>query len=99
MSFEMMVGLNVTDDACYAKYREEMTPILESFGGGFRYDFVVYEVLKNEEKRPVNRVFAIYFESEESMNLCFNDANYKAIKERYFKPSVSDTTIISSYHR
>jgi len=38
MSFEMMVGLNVTDEACYAKYREEITPILESFGGGFRYE-------------------------------------------------------------
>ena len=34
-----------------------------------------------------------------AMNLCFNDPNYKAIKEKYFKPSVTDTTIISSYNR
>ena len=45
MSYELIVGLNIISDELYSKYREAMTPILKSFGGGFRYDFKVSEVL------------------------------------------------------
>lgn len=41
---EMLVGLNITNDDNYTKYREGMTPILESIGGGFNYDFKIAEV-------------------------------------------------------
>ena len=50
----MMVGLQVTNNSNYTKYREEMTPILKSYGGGFRYDFKVSETLINDEGRPIN---------------------------------------------
>jgi len=39
MSYEMMVGLEVKDDTKYSDYRKAMTPLLETFEGGFRYDF------------------------------------------------------------
>ena len=42
---EMLVGLNVTDEARYAEYRRRITPLLESGGGSFGYDFRVSEVL------------------------------------------------------
>ena len=61
MSYEMMVGLQVKCNDKYSRYREAMTPLLKSYGGGFRYDFKVSEVLKNAEGRPINRVFAIFF--------------------------------------
>ena len=31
----VLMGLEVTDDASYARYRAGMTPILESYGGSF----------------------------------------------------------------
>lgn len=99
MSYEMMVGLQVKNDSEYAKYREAMGPILELHGGGFRYDFKVSEVLKNEEGRPINRVFAIYFESKERMNDFFSDPDYLKAKSQYFEISVDATTIISGYQR
>jgi len=46
MPYEILVGLNVTDDELYQKYRDEMTPILKTYGGGFRYDFTIEKVLK-----------------------------------------------------
>ena len=99
MAFEMLVGLNVVDDEAYRSYRDEMTPILKSYGGGFGYDFKVSEVLKSETKAPINRVFTICFTHEDSMNAFFSDDEYLRIKKRHFVQSVTDTTIIATYER
>jgi uncharacterized protein (DUF1330 family) len=97
MRVERLVGLYVTDDDVYKKYREGMLPILEMFGGGFSYDFKISEVLKSEVKEKINRVFIIYFKNEESMNLFFSHKDYIDIKEKYFVPSVSEITEIAKY--
>ena len=94
-----MVGLQVKDDQKYSDYRAAMAPILTEFGGGFRFDFKVAEVLKNEEGRPINRVFAIYFFDRQKMELFFSDPRYLAVKLEYFESSVEATTIISEYIR
>jgi len=46
VAVELLVGLNVIVDEAYQLYRDEMTPILLSYGGGFGYDFKISEVLK-----------------------------------------------------
>lgn len=97
--YEMIVGLQIKNDDVYSKYREAMTPILGLYGGGFRYDFKVSEVLKNEEGRSINRVFAIYFKDEDSMNNFFRNEDYLNVKAEFFEKSVSETTIISQYLR
>ncbi len=99
MAIERLVGLFVTDDDLYQKYREKMFPILQTYGGGFGYDFKVSEVLKSEVKEPINRVFTIFFENEDSMNKFFTDEKYLYIRNKYYEPSVSATTIISKYDR
>lgn len=99
MALEMLVGLNVVDDAAYQSYRDEMTPILKSYGGGFGYDFKISEVLKSKTEAPINRLFTIYFSNEESMNSFFSNDEYLKIKERHFEKSVTDTTIIATYGR
>ena len=99
MAIEMLVGLQVVDDVAYQSYREGMTPILEAYGGGFGYDFKVSDVLKSENETPINRVFTIYFESEDAMHSFFSNAEYLEVKKRYFEKSVTDTTIIATYER
>lgn len=42
---EILVGLHVTDESSYAKYRAAMTPLLEGVGGFFRCDFRVGEIV------------------------------------------------------
>ena len=95
----MLVGLNVIDDEAYQLYRDEMTTILLSYGGGFGYDFKISEILKSKTEAPINRLFTIYFSSEDSMNLFFSNDEYLKIKERLFEKSVTDTTIIATYVR
>ena len=93
----MLVGLEVTDDNAYSNYRQEMTPLLEKFGGGFNYDFKVAELLKSQYSENINRVFTIYFPDETVMNEFFDDDQYKKIKDTHFEGAVKSTTIISSY--
>ena len=99
MAVEMLVGLNVVDDEAYQSYRDEMTPILKSYGGGFGYDFKVSQVLKSEVEAPINRVFTIYFSNEDSMNSFFSNDAYLKIKRVHYEKSVANTTIISTYGR
>lgn len=76
-----------------------MLPILQTYGGGFGYDFKVSEVLRSEVEEPINRVFTIFFENEDAMNTFFTNEKYIEIRNKYFEPSVSATTIISKYER
>jgi len=99
MSFEMMVGLQVKDDDIYSQYREAMGPILLACGGGFRYDFKISEVLINQEARPINRVFAIYFKDKSNKDKFFSNPEYQKIKQEFFENSVEATTIISEFDR
>ena len=69
MAYEILVGLHVTDQESYQKYREAMTPILHEHGGDFGYDFHIAAVLKPLEEKQINRVFTIYFPSQENTML------------------------------
>ncbi len=97
MAFEMLVGLNVVDDEGYQLYRDEMTPILNSLGGSFGYDFKVSEVLKSKPHEPINRVFTIFFPNEDSMHSFFSNEVYLQIRKKYFERAVTNTTIIATY--
>ena len=71
MTYERIMGLQVTDDKVYSEYRMGMLPILKSYGGCFGYDFVDSEVLKSKGNDPINRVFTIDFPSEDAMKAFF----------------------------
>lgn len=97
MAFEMLVGLNVVDDEGYQLYRDEMTPILNSLGGSFGYDFKASEVLKSKTHEPINRVFTIFFPNEDSMPSFFSNEVYLQIRKKHFERAVTNTTIIATY--
>jgi uncharacterized protein (DUF1330 family) len=93
------MGIEVTNDGDYQKYRESMTPILHSFGGSFGFDFKVDEVLKSKTEEPINRVFTIDFPSKEIMDKFFTDPEYLAVKTKYFQNSVKSVTTISMHEK
>lgn len=99
MPFERIMGLEVTNHEEYQKYRENMTPILHSFGGSFGFDFQIGDVLKSKTDNVINRVFTIDFPSRDIMDEFFNDPSYLAVKEKYFKHSVKSVTIISMHEK
>lgn len=99
MAVEMLVGLHVVDDESYQSYREEMTPILLTYGGGFGYDFKVSKVFRSRTPAPINRVFTIYFPDEDAMDAFFAHDDYLKVKDTYFEKSVTATTIIATYQR
>jgi len=99
MSFERIMGLHVTNDAEYQRYREGMTPILESFGGSFGFDFKVSEVLQSKTADAINRVFTIEFPSKEIMKQFFSDPSYIEVKNKYFDNCVLSVTTISMHEK
>jgi len=99
MAFERIVGLYVTDDMEYQRYREGMTPLLHSFGGSFGFDFKVSEVLLSKTDNAINRVFTIEFPSKEIMNEFFSNPDYLAVQKRHFVNSVTSKTIISMHEK
>jgi uncharacterized protein (DUF1330 family) len=99
MAFERIMGLCVSDDAEYQRYREGMTPILHSYGGAFGFDFKVSDVLISKTTDDINRVFTIDFPSKEIMDQFFSCEEYLAVKKQFFDKSVSSKTIISMHEK
>lgn len=83
------VGLEVTDDALYARYRAEMTPLLEAHGGRFDHDFAVARVLRSSGSDRINRVFALSFPDRGAHTRFFADERYRRVREAYFEPAVA----------
>lgn len=99
MSFENVVGLHVVDEKGYQAYRDEMIPILETYGGHFRYDFAVSNVLKGEAQHPINRVFIIVFPDRDAQKRFFTDPAYLRVRETFFVASVAGVTRLAEYDR
>ncbi len=97
MGIEMLVGLHVIDDGTYQVYRNEMTPILKRYGGGFGYDFKIADVLKSKTPAPINRVFTISFPNAATKNAFFSNEEYLKVRQRHFEKSVTDTTMLATY--
>jgi uncharacterized protein (DUF1330 family) len=97
MAHELLVGLTVTDDEGYARYRAAMTPLLHAYGGGFRYDFTIAKVLRSASDHPINRLFVLRFPSKERIKEFFANPAYQAIKAEHFAGSVAATTILAAY--
>jgi len=88
-----LFGLEVTDDAGYAQYRNAMAPILARHGGAFGCDFVVAQVLKGPNPR-INRVFTLTFPSCAHRDRFFADQEYRAVRARWFAPSVGAVEVL-----
>lgn len=97
MVHERIMGIEVTDDAMYQKYRDGMMPILKTFNGKFGFDFIVSEVLLSKSSDKINRVFTIEFPNKERMDAFFSDPAYLDVKKRYFDASVKSKTLISAH--
>lgn len=99
MPYECAVALEILAPSTYTEYRKAMTPLLESYGGGFRYDFTVAETLRSESKHPIHRVFLIYFRDQAAKESFFSDPSYLEMKKKFFTPSVGGATILAEYER
>ncbi len=99
MTLENLVGMHVTDDVSYTRYREAMTPILRAHGGDFRADFRVAEVLRSPVGHPITRLFVIAFPDRARKDAFFAHPDYAAAKARFFTPAVAAFTVLAEYER
>lgn len=96
MAYDQLMAMNVVDEAGYARYRAEMTPLLHDFGGSFRFDFRIAETLKSETSHPITRVFILSFPNQSVRDAFFSDERYLSIRKRHFDAAVGEYTRIGS---
>ena len=94
---EILVGLHVTDDAGYQRYRDGMTPLLDACGGSFRYDFRVSEMLQGKAEKPINRLFLMSFPDEKTKTAFFSDPAYLAVRGEHFDGAVDVVERIAEF--
>ncbi len=94
---EILVGVNVTDEDGYRRYREHMLPLLTAHGGSFGLDTRVSEVLRSPEPGPFNRLFTIRFPSREALDTFFSHPAYLEVRAAWFDRSVSNAIRFASY--
>jgi len=94
---DILVALDVSDEAMYQQYRDEMAPMLRVHGGKFRHDFRVSDTLHSEAGESFNRVFVLSFPDAAAAEAFFQDPDYLLVRERYFKPSVQQAAILAQY--
>ena len=99
MAFEILMGIHVTDDNEFQKYRDGMEPILNSVGGSVGYDFRISEVLLSKTDDEINRVFTMEFPSEKVMNDFLSRPEYLKVKSTYLDRSVKTRTTIAMYEK
>ena len=90
--------MNVVDEARYRRYREAIAPVLQAYGGTFRFDFVVSEVLSEAPAHPVTRVFTIGFRDREASQAFFEDARYLEAKQTHYEGAVDGHTVVAAHH-
>src|SRR5215468_8229976 len=92
----ILVGLEVTDEATYARYRAAMTPILLRYDGSFGVDLAVARVLHGADTR-LNRVFPMLFPDRPARDGFFADKAYSAVRAALFEPAVARMVTLGEY--
>lgn len=95
--YEILVGLHVSDQDTYDRYRAGMTPILKDHSGFFRYDYTIDSMLQGTAEDPHNRVFVLSFPDQSVMESFFNHPEYKAVRAQHFDPAVKSGGILAAY--
>lgn len=95
--FVLLLGLEIGDAEGYARYRAEMRPLLEAFGGRFDCDFRVAEVLSAPGAARIDRVFALSFPDRTARERFFADPDYRRVRARWFEPSVRATAVLGEF--
>lgn len=94
---DILIGLEVLDDAKYTEYRARMTPLLLAHGGSFGVDVRVSEVLQSPAAGAFSRLFTIRFPTVAAHDAFFQNAEYLAIRREWFEPSVGRVHQLGRY--
>ncbi|MCB1169224.1 MAG: DUF1330 domain-containing protein [Leptospiraceae bacterium] len=94
---EDLVGILVTDETLYDRYREGMLPILKRMGGYFRYDARVQDALKSPAEHTINRIFVIGFPDAKTRDAFFSNPDYLMVRKEFFENSVSAVCRLARY--
>lgn len=97
MSYQILVGANITDQHMYEEYRRQMFPLLSKSKGEFLYDFNATPLEMGKLGQNYNRVFVISFPDENTKTGFFADPDYLKIRQTLLLGAVSEIEQISHW--
>ena len=97
MSYHILVGATLLDDAMYEEYRTHMKPLLHDMGGEFLLDYQVTATGQGSAGQDYDRLFVIRFPDEATKTAFFAADDYQRIRNKWFSPSVKDIAILAAW--
>ncbi|MEM6930404.1 MAG: DUF1330 domain-containing protein [Myxococcota bacterium] len=91
MTHRVLVHLTITDTEGYAAYRAGMEPILAEHGGRFVLDVEGGTRHHHDAPFAPGRTLLIEFPDADRAGAFYANPAYVAVRDRWFRPSVSDT--------
>ena len=91
MSHHLLVHLDIADADAYARYRQEMAPILERHHGHFVLDVKGGQFVHSPAPFPADRVLLLAFPDASAATAFFGDDAYVAVRSTWFEPAVAQT--------
>ena len=92
-----MVALHITDAQRYARYRDEIRPLLAQAAADFRLDFEVSRVMRPVDQPGFNRLFVLTFPNQTAKQAFFADPAYAQARTRHFPHCVAAFVTIAEY--
>jgi uncharacterized protein (DUF1330 family) len=95
MAGYLIANIEVTDPAGFAKYREQVEPLIAKFGG--RYLVRGSELDHREGRLPVHRLVVLEFPSLAEARRFYESAEYAPVMKLRTDSSKSDLALVEGY--
>lgn len=97
MAYELIAALHVMDAERYARYRDEIGPLLRQAAARFRLDVEVSRVVLPVNRPGFNRLFVLAFPTQAAKQAFFADPAYAEARTRHFPHCVAAFVTIAEY--
>lgn len=97
MSHDLLIAVDVVDEALYEAYRKAIAPIMAQVGAVFKHDVRVAQDLLPGGDVPMTRLFVISFPDRAARDAMFGDPAYVQIREAHFPTALKSITILAAY--
>ena len=92
MSVYIIVDLDVTDPEKFAKYREQVSPLIEAYGGKYIVRGGEHEVLEGDWNPT--RLVVLEFESAEAAKKFWDSDDYAPVKKMRHESAQSNIVLV-----
>jgi len=97
VSYQVLVGVNVLDEAKFSEYLTAVEPLLSTHNGMFCYDYSVHKERHAVVSGNINRVLKFEFADKCNMEKFFTDRCYLKTRGRHVLKAIGGEQFIYGF--